>query len=311
MKVLVTGAAGFIGSHLCRRLLKEGHVVVGLDSFDPYYEPEQKRRNLSDLMDRRSFSLREGELQSLDLDSMLSDVGVVFHLAGQPGVRGSWRDGFVNYISANVLATQELLEAVGRRGSIRVVYASSSSIYGDAPIYPTAEDVPPQPQSPYGVTKLAGEHLCLLYGRSYGFPVTCLRYFTVYGPAQRPDMAIGRLLRSCLGGTPFRMFGDGTQVRDFTYVDDVVDANLRAAARVDEEPAVVNIAGGSSVSMREMLELAEEVTGSRPTVEWCSAQEGDVSRTGASIQLARQLLGWQPATELSEGLRRQARWESE
>lgn len=308
MKALVTGAAGFIGSHLCEALVAAGHEVVGVDCFTPYYDPSAKRANLADLVGRPGFELREADLRTADVDALLEGVDTVFHQAGQPGVRLSWDRDFAVYVEHNVLATQRLLEGMRRVPVRRLVYASSSSVYGNAERYPTLETDLPRPYSPYGVTKLAAEHLCFAYAANWGHSVVALRYFTVYGPRQRPDMGIRRFVDAALDGTPVTVHGDGEQVRDFTYVDDVVAANLAAAA-VEEPPAgAVNVAGGGSVSVNELLATIEELTGRRIDRRHDAAQPGDVRRTGGSIEAARRTLGWAPSVGVREGLARQIAW---
>ena len=246
MRALVTGAAGFVGSTLSERLVDDGWDVVGVDSLDPYYDVALKRANVAALTDRREFELIEDDLLDLDLPQVMADVDVVFHQAAQPGVRLSWASRFDTYVRANVLATQRLLEAARLTEPSAVVYASSSSVYGRITAERTTEDDPLVPFSPYGVTKLAGEHLCTAYGQNFGVPTVALRYFTVYGPRQRPDMALHRLVRAAADGSAVPLFGDGEQVRDFTFVDDVVEANLRAARARCEPGTSINVAGGSS-----------------------------------------------------------------
>lgn len=314
MKTLVTGAAGFIGSHLTDALLAEGHEVVGVDAFTPYYPRARKEANLHDARRHAGFTLVEADLRGADLAPLLDEVDVVFHQAAQPGVRLSWSDGFAEYDSSNVLATQRLLEAVKvardeqRAPLRRVVFASSSSLYGNAPSYPTHEDDRPRPHSPYAVTKLAAEHLCNLYASNWQLPTVALRYFTVYGPRQRPDMAMCRLIDAALGGPAFPRYGDGSHIRDFTYVGDIVRANL-AAATADVEPGtVVNIAGGGSITMHELIELVGELAGAPVPVEALAARAGDVERTGGSIERAAALLGWRPRTTVREGVAEQLAW---
>ena len=283
--VVVTGVAGFIGSHLAEALVDRGHEVVGVDCFTPAYSPASKRRNLQRLLGHPAFRLVEGDLVTLALDAWLEGAEVVFHQAAQPGVRSSWGRDFAIYVHHNVLATQCLLEACARAGVPRLVAASSSSVYGDAPVHPTTEESITRPVSPYGVTKLASEHLCLAYGRPgvAALSVATLRYFTVYGPRQRPDMAMHRLVEAALTGSSFRLFGDGSQIRDFTFVSDVVRANLLAST-VDLKPGtVMNVSGVGSVSMREVIELIAD--------------------------LARRLIGWQPEVDLRDGLREQIAWQ--
>lgn len=310
MHVLVTGAAGFIGSHLVERFLAEGHRVRGVDAFTPYYDPEVKRSNVAGLLDHDRFELIGADLRTADLDELLEGVAVVAHLAGQPGVRPSWDEGFGEYVGHNVNATQRLLEACRRRGGLdRFVYASSSSVYGNAADYPTTEVDLPMPHSPYGVTKLAAEHLCCLYADNFALPTVSLRYFTVYGPRQRPEMAVHRLVESALDGTLFPLFGDGRQVRDFTYVDDVVDATYRAAVTEDVPAGLVaNVAGGDATTMMELIGLVESVTGRLVHLDRLPPAPGDVDRTGGTIDVATDALGWRPSVRLAEGVARQAEW---
>src|SRR5450432_2607579 len=232
MRALVTGAAGFVGSHLAEALLARGDTVVGIDCFTPYYDRAAKEQNLATARAHERFEFVEDDLRTCDVGSLLSGVDAVFHQAAQAGVRLSWSDGFADYVSLNVLATQRLLEAVQQaRPQARVVYASSSSVYGNQPRYPTVETDLPKPFSPYGVTKLAAEHLCGLYAENWGTHTVSLRYFTVFGPRQRPDMSIHRLCEAAVRGTSFPRYGDGSQIREFTYVDDIVRGNLLAAER--------------------------------------------------------------------------------
>ncbi|CAB4862301.1 unannotated protein [freshwater metagenome] len=308
MLALVTGVAGFIGSNLADRLVADGWQVRGVDRFTAYYEERAKRSNLVSLHANPSFELVEADLLSTDLGPLLDGVDVVFHQAGQPGVRLSWADGFRLYNEINVDVTQRLLEAVRYRSIKRFVYASSSSIYGNAASYPTMESDPPHPHSPYGVTKLAAELLCNAYASNFDVPVVSLRYFTVYGPRQRPDMAIHRMIEAAVHGTPFNVFGDGSHVRDFTYVGDVVQANVLAATGDLAPGAVMNIAGGASTTVSELLEAVGAAVGQPVPLIWQAAQPGDVERTGGSIERARTLLGWEPVTDLETGLARQVLW---
>jgi nucleoside-diphosphate-sugar epimerase len=306
---VVTGAAGFVGSTICQALIERGHAVVGIDAFVSNYGREAKLANLVELLGAPGFRFVEDDLCTADLDALLDGADLVFHQAGQPGVRTSWAGGFPSYVANNVLATQRLLEAVHRSSGVqRMVYASSSSVYGDRVLWPTSEQAVPHPLSPYGVTKLAAEHLCSLYAENHGVPVVSLRYFTVYGPRQRPDMAMHRLVNAALTGSPFRLFGDGSQIRDFTFVGDVVRANLLAATSDLKPGAVMNIAGIGSVSMREVIDLIGQLTDSPVNVEHCAEVPGDVHRTGGSIDLARQMMGWEPTIDLRDGLRQQIAW---
>lgn len=311
MHALVTGAAGFIGSHLVDRLLAEGSRVTGVDIFTDYYDADAKRRNLAGAATSDRFSLVETDLRTAHLAPLLEDVDVVFHQAGQPGVRSSWAEGFADYVGQNVLATQRLLEAARGASLQRFVYASSSSIYGTASRYPTVENDLPAPTSPYGVTKLAGEHLAVLYARNHGVPTIALRYFTVYGPRQRPDMAIHRLIEAARHGHPFPLFGDGGHVRDFTFVADVVDANVAAIASDTLPGLVVNIAGGGSTTMSALVGIVERAAGHHVSIERLPEQPGDVRRTGGDVSAAGAALGWSPSTSLVDGVTAQVAWHME
>ena len=308
MLALVTGVAGFIGSNLADRLVADGWQVRGVDRFTAYYEEQAKRANLAALRPHPAFDFVEADLLSTDLGPLLDGVDVVFHEAGQPGVRLSWADGFRLYNEINVDVTQRLLEAVRHQPIKGFVYASSSSIYGNALSYPTVETDSPRPHSPYGVTKLAGELLCNAYASNFDVPVVSLRYFTVYGPRQRPDMAIHRMIEAALRGSQFTVFGDGSHVRDFTYVGDVVEANVLAASRALVPGTVMNIAGGASTTVAQLLEAVGRAVGQPVPVIWQEAQPGDVERTGGSIERARTQLGWTPTTDLEAGLANQVAW---
>jgi UDP-glucuronate 4-epimerase len=308
MRMLVTGAAGFIGSHLAMRLRAEGHVVTGIDSFTDYYDVAVKRERAGDLI-AAGANLIEADLNQIDLDELLDGVDVVFHLAGQPGVRASWGSEFSTYTQCNIAATQKLLEASrGKKDLRRLVYASSSSVYGDAERYPTCETDRPLPVSPYGVTKLAAEHMCTLYATNFGVPTVSLRYFTVYGPGQRPDMAFTRFTRAAASGDEVIVFGTGEQVRDFTYVDDVVEANILAATSEVDPGAVFNVAGGSHASVNEVLAILQEFVGRELSVSREGAVAGDVKRTGGNTSAIQSALGWKPRVGLREGLARQLEW---
>jgi UDP-glucuronate 4-epimerase len=306
-RALVTGAAGFVGSHLVEHLIGAGWEVVGVDCVTPYYDVGQKRDNLAALSTLPGYRHLEVDLRSASLGPLLEGVDVVFHQAGQPGVRASW-DDFTSYVTHNVLVTQRLLEAARGGRLSRFVYASSSSVYGDQPDPLTTEDLLPRPQSPYGVTKLAAEHLCGVYARNFGVPTVSLRYFTVYGPRQRPDMAMHRLIAAALSGSEFPLYGSGAQVRDFTYVEDVVAANIRAASATVPPGAVLNVAGGGAVSLADVIQLVELLTGNRVQLRRQPSQRGDVGRTGGNTDAARDLLDWSPQVALHVGLREQVRW---
>jgi UDP-glucuronate 4-epimerase len=307
--VLVTGCAGFIGSQLSEELLASGVRVVGIDNLSDYYSTRQKEQNLVGQLGQPLFTFHRQDILEADLDQLLSDVDVVFHQAGQPGVRSSWREGFDQHVDRNVVATQRLLESAARSERTRkFVYASSSSVYGNSPTYPTMESQLPRPESPYGVTKLAGEQLVSIYGRMGLLDCVSLRYFTVFGPRQRPDMAIHRLIRSAALGTEFTLFGDGSFERDFTYVGDIVAANMLAATEETRTSAVYNVGGNQPVSMKELIRLVEEVTGAAPNITYAPVQAGDVRRTGASLDMIRGDLGWRPQTDLRTALGHEWDW---
>ncbi len=281
---------------------------MGIDSLTDYYDPSLKRANLRQALEA-GLEYVEADLNTYDLDELVDDADVVVHLAGQPGVRKSWGRDFAVYTENNVNATQRLLEACVKTDRLRrFVYASSSSVYGEAESFPTHETAVPAPFSPYGVTKLAGEHLVGLYRSNYGLPGTSFRFFTVYGPGQRPDMAFTRFLRAAKRGEPISVFGDGEQVRDFTYVDDIVMALLLAAEFQGELPGVMNLSGGSSTTVNEVLSTISELRGSPIAVEYLSSVDGDVRRTGGDSSLAQASLGWKPTVALRDGIERQYLW---
>ena len=308
MRALVTGAAGFIGSTLVDELLASGATVRGVDVFTDYYDVEQKRRNIAAALEDPSFALLDADLRTADVAPLLEDVDVVFHSAAQPGVRSSWASGFEEYVQQNVLATQRLLEAAKTANLARFVYASSSSVYGQAARYPTAERDVPAPTSPYGVTKLAAEHLVSLYSSNFGVPGVSLRYFTVYGPRQRPDMAIYRLIQAARLDQSFPLYGNGAHIRDFTFVGDVVRANLLAAERPLPPGAVFNVAGGGSTSMSELIALVGEQVGAPVPLDVLPGQPGDVLQTGGDVSAIDSALGWRPQTSLEEGVKAQIAW---
>jgi nucleoside-diphosphate-sugar epimerase len=307
MKVVVTGAAGFIGSQLAESLLADGHEVTGVDAFTDYYARAAKERNLEVCRGHRAFRLVEGRVQDLDLRPVLEGARQVYHLAAQAGVRASWGRDFTHYTDHNVLATQRLLEAALDAGRPRVVYASSSSVYGDSPTLPLREDARCQPVSPYGVTKLAAEHLGVLYERSFGLPVVSLRYFTVYGPRQRPDMAFHRFLAAARDGQPVHLYGDGSQTRDFTFVSDIVAAT-RAAADSGRPGGVYNVGGGERIALGDVLRRIEEVTGRRLTIVRDEVQKGDMRDTFADTTAARRDLGFRSTVPVTTGLEREWEW---
>ena len=310
IKALVTGAAGFIGSTLAERLLNDGADVVGIDCFTDYYPRAVKERNLAGIIGHTRFAFHQTRLQDADLPRLLAGCTHIFHLAAQAGVRKSWGRDFAVYTANNIEATQALLEASVGAGVERLVYASSSSVYGDAAPLPMREDALPQPVSPYGVTKLAAEQLCYLYHANHGVPAVSLRYFTVYGPRQRPDMAFHRFLRATILQQPITLFGDGEQTRDFTFVSDAVGAAVAAAA-LGVPGRVYNIGGGSRVSMNEVLEMIARVAGRRPLLRLDPAQKGDMRHTFADTRLASVDLGFVPLVGLEQGLAAQYRWHTD
>lgn len=307
MRALVTGAAGFIGSNLSRLLLEEGAEVIGLDCFTDYYPRLLKEGNLEALRAHARFEFVESRIQDADLGRLLQDVTHVFHLAAQAGVRKSWGRDFQVYTVNNVEATQVLLEACVGRPIERLVYASTSSVYGDAATIPMREDARLQPLSPYGVTKLAAEHLCLLYFVNHQVPAVALRYFTVYGPGQRPDMGFNKFLTAAHHGTPITVYGDGEQTRDFTFVGDAVAATRLAGLR-GVPGRVYNVGGGSRVSVNQVLAVIADVVGRPVTIARDAAQKGDMRDTFADTSLAAADLGFVPRTPLAEGLAAEYAW---
>ena len=311
MRALVTGCAGFIGSHLTESLLEDGHEVLGVDCFNDNYARSQKLANLRVALDFESFRFARCDLASTDVSGLLAGCDAVFHLAAEPGVRSSWGSRFEVYLRNNVAATQRLLEAALGLPELRFVYASSSSVYGEAERLPTPEDAAARPLSPYGVTKLGAEQLCLLYHANHGVEAVALRYFSVYGPRQRPDMAFNRFCRAALADEPITLFGDGRQTRDFTYVADVVAATRAAALSAAAPGRVYNVGGGSRVSLREALAILETVSGSALGVRCEPREHGDVADTGADIARARRDLGFAPSTSLEAGLLAEYEWMAE
>jgi UDP-glucuronate 4-epimerase len=307
MNTLITGCAGFIGSHLTESLLADGHKVVGVDCFNDNYGRADKLRNLERSRDWDAFDFVPVDLSRGELDDLVDGCDVVFHLAAEPGVRHSWGQRFDSYLRNNVLATQHLLAAVNDHPGPRFVYASSSSVYGQAEHFPTQEDATPAPLSPYGATKLMAEHLCGIYNANHGVPTVALRYFSVYGPRQRPDMAFNIFCRALLENRPIQLFG-GDQSRDFTFVEDVVRAT-RVAAEIDGiEGRVFNIGGGTQIPLAGAVDLLAEVTGTEPEVQRIGVQHGDARDTSADITRARGALGYEPRVHLREGLLAEWEW---
>jgi nucleoside-diphosphate-sugar epimerase len=310
---IVTGVAGFIGSHLAEALLHQGGTagenrVIGIDHFNDYYDPVLKRKNVAALERHPAFKLVEGDIKTLDWNVLLEDVEVVYHQAAQAGVRASWGQGFHAYTDRNITATQVLLEAAKEAKLKRLVYASTSSVYGNAETLPTYETTCPQPVSPYGITKLAAEQLCWLYHHNFDLPVTVLRYFTVYGPRQRPDMAFHKFFKAVLEDRPIPVYGDGRQTRDFTFISDAIVANLAAATVPEAVGEIFNIGGGSRVALTEVIDIMEQVVGQTIRREHIERAMGDARHTAADVTKANKLLNYYPQVALKAGLSQEWEW---
>ncbi|MGG6298087.1 NAD-dependent epimerase/dehydratase family protein [Leptolyngbya sp. AN02str] len=306
---IVTGAAGFIGSHLVEALLHRGDRVIGIDHFNDYYNPALKHKNIDTAERHPNFHLIEADIESLNWAMLLEDADVVFHQAAQAGVRASWGSGFRLYTERNINATQVMLEAAKTAPNLkRIVIASSSSVYGNAETLPTVETLCPQPVSPYGITKLAAEHLCRVYYQNFGVPTAILRYFTVYGPRQRSDMAFHLFFKAVLDDRPIRIYGDGSQTRDYTFVSDAIAANLAAAEVPEAAGEVFNIGGGSRVALTEVIDTMEAIVGRPIRREYVEKAVGDARHTGADVTKATNILGYQPQVSLTEGLTREWEW---
>ncbi|NCR42161.1 MAG: NAD-dependent epimerase/dehydratase family protein [Microcystis aeruginosa W13-11] len=306
---IVTGVAGFIGSSLAQKLLEQEDQVIGIDQFNDYYDPSLKRKNAHMLAKYREFKLIEADIQALNWRQLLQGVEVLFHQAAQAGVRASWGDGFRQYTERNINATQIILEAAKETPSLqRMVFASTSSVYGNAETMPTPETLCPQPVSPYGITKLAAERLCWLYHQNFNVPVTALRYFTVYGPRQRPDMAFHKFFQAAIAGKPIGIYGDGKQTRDFTFISDAVAANLAAAVVPEAVGEVFNIGGGSRVVLLDVLDTMEKVIGKPIERLHQGLARGDARHTAADVTKARTILGYNPQVSLAEGLAQEWQW---
>lgn len=297
----MTGCAGFIGSSLTDKLLDEGHHVIGVDCFTDYYPVEIKKRNLQSALKNESFTLIESNILNM---KTFPDVDYIFHQAAQAGVRASWGENFEVYTSNNILATQRLLEYYKDREIKKFIFASSSSIYGDVEELPVKEDAPKNPVSPYGVTKLAAENLCYLYHKNYSFPAVSLRYFTVYGPRQRPDMGIHKFINAALRGDEITIYGNGEQTRDFTYISDIVKANIKAA-NCKKDWICLNIGGGSRISVIDLLQIIEKAAGNRMKIKFIPDQKGDVKDTHADISMAKQTIGYEPEVDVKVGIKNQ------
>ncbi len=311
MRALITGVAGFIGSSIAEKLLGQGHEVIGIDCFVPYYSRLLKENNLKQALSFDKFNFIEEDLCDVFACSdesnpkarpdLLDGVEVIYHQAAQAGVRASWGRDFNIYCHNNILGTQKLLEACKGRDDLRVVYASSSSVYGETAKFPMQETDLPKPVSPYGVSKLAAEHLVGLYTHNFGVHTSSLRYFTVYGPRQRPDMAFHKLCRSILTGEEFLLYGSGEQTRDFTFIADIVDANI-SAGRHGKSGKVYNIGGGTRISMNDVIKMLEDIAGRKANVKRVGRQDGDVTHTGADVSRAEEDWGYAPKVPLREGL---------
>lgn len=305
-RCLVTGCAGFIGSHLCERLLKDGYKVVGVDCFTDYYSRAIKEKNMDGFKGHSGFQFISNDLNDLDLAELLDEVDFVFHEAAQAGVRASWGKRFDTYIHSNITATQKLLAAAKGKLIKKFVYASSSSVYGDSPL-PMKEENLLKPVSPYGVTKLAAENLCYLYWKNYGVPTVMLRYFTVYGPRQRPDMGLHKFISAALKGEEIVVFGDGHQTRDFTYVADVIAANMKCL-HLEKAGMNMNIGGGARVTVNEVLGLIQDIAGKSVRITYSEKAKGDVLDTLADISQARKLIGYEPKVGIREGIKAQMQY---
>ncbi len=307
MKSLITGVAGFIGSHLAEQLLAAGHEVIGVDNFLDNYPRRFKEKNLAHFAHRERFTFVGDSLLQMNLPHLLGDVTYVFHLAGQPGVRASWGKEFTRYTENNITATQLLLEAAKGVRLAKFVYASTSSVYGDTDDLPMREEGLTRPVSPYGASKLAAEHLCHLYWKAFAVPTVSLRFFTVYGPRQRPDMFFHLFMRALLRGDEVPLFDDGGQTRDFTYYQDIVEGVI-AAATYPGVGEVFNLGGGTEVSLLKAIELAEKISGRKAKLKSSDRQKGDVRHTTARLDQAKNKLGYSPKVGLAEGLANQWNW---
>lgn len=309
MNAIVTGCAGFIGSHLTERLLNEGLNVIGIDNFSDFYPKKIKEKNIESAINNPRFMLIKKDIIDMNFMGLMENMDYVFHLAAQPGVRPSWGKNFEIYVKNNILATQKLLEACKDSNVQKFIYASSSSVYGNAETswFGMHEDRVLKPISPYGVSKLAGEHLCSLYLINFGIPTVSLRYFSVYGERQRPDMAFHKFIKSALKGEKIEVYGDGSQTRDFTYISDVIDATM-SAINNNVKGKTINVGGGCKITVNESIRMLESLLGSEIYVKYIETQKGDVKDTLANIDTARKLLNYNPKVKLAEGLRREMEW---
>lgn len=308
MKCLVTGAAGFIGSNVCQKLLSLGYQVIGIDSFLDYYPRKIKEANIYEFLSHKNFKFIEADISYLYLDKILDNVSYIFHLAAQAGVRASWGKDFSIYINSNIQATQKLLEhCLPLKSLKKFIYASSSSVYGNTNVFPIPEEAERQPLSPYGASKLLGENLCYLYWKSYNLPVISLRFFTVFGPRQRPDMAFHKFIKAALSNQEIAIYGDGKQTRDFTYIDDIVNANI-LSMETDVNGKVFNIGGGARISLIEVIHIIQKIIGKEIKIKYMEKQRGDMLHTYADLTKAKLLLRYNPQVPLEEGLKKEVAW---
>jgi nucleoside-diphosphate-sugar epimerase len=307
MNYLVSGAAGFIGSHLCRKLIQENGRIIAVDAFTDFYPRWLKENNIQSLMKNPNFELIPQDLLEIDLNKIMEKTDVVFHFAAQAGVRTSWGSDFSIYTKNNIDATQRLLESAKSSSLEKFIFASSSSVYGLSPQLPMIETNPLHPYSPYGVTKLAAENLCFLYHKNYGVPCVSLRFFTVYGPGQRPDMAFHKFFKSIMADNEITIFGDGQQTRDFTYIDDIIQANL-SSIKNGKAGETYNLGGGTQRKLADIIPILEEISQKKVKIRYLPAQKGDVRHTLANIQKAKKDLKYSPEIPLEEGLKSQWDW---
>lgn len=307
MRYLVTGVAGFIGSSLAEELIKEENEVIGIDCFTDYYSKEIKEKNLEGLMGNPSFKFIEGNLLNINLEEIIKNIDYIFHEAAQPGVRTSWGENFKVYVDNNILATQKILEVLKNKKIKKFIFASSSSIYGDAEEFPIKESTLPKPVSPYGVTKLAAENLCYLYWKNYGIPIVSLRYFTVYGPRQRPDMAFHKFIKAILKDEKIVIYGEGEQTRDFTFIDDIVNASI-LAMKSNVVGEVFNIGGGTRITVKKVIEILQRIISKKAKIRFIEEQKGDVRHTFADISKVSKILSYYPEVKIEEGLKREVEW---
>lgn len=307
MKAIVTGCAGFIGSQLSEKLIEKGFEVIGIDSFENYYSLEIKQKNIEKLVKTDNFKLIKSNILDIDLNKIIEHNDFIFHLAAQAGVRASWENNFEIYTKNNILATQRLLESCKSKKIKKLVYASSSSIYGDVDTFPISENIKPNPISPYGVSKLAGEYLCHLYYKNFNVPTISLRYFTVYGERQRPDMAFHKFIKNILENKEIVIFGDGRQTRDFTYVGDIISGTI-SSAESDVCDEIFNLGGGSRILLKDAINILKNVVDTDINIVYKDNEKGDVGHTYADITKSKKLLGYDPKTKLEEGLEREVEW---